>query len=135
VAKEPAAVNRKRNRVSAIGLVAVLASMLAGCKAIENEQAQSTEQLLAAAGFQMKEATTPAQLANLQAMTQRKVVIHEQDGKPRYVYADAQDCKCVYVGNERNYDEFQKLSVKQEIAEENMDASLDWGMWGPWPGY
>ena len=118
---------------------AVLASglilALAGCQAIENEEAQDTEQLLAAAGFQMKEATTPAQLANLQAMTQRKVVSHEQNGQPRYVYADAQDCKCVYVGNEKNYDEFQKLSVKQEIAEENMDASMDWGMWGPWPGW
>jgi hypothetical protein len=125
----------KRSRVSVIGLAAALTTMLAGCQTIENEQAQSTEQLLAAAGFQMKEATTPGQLANLQAMTQRKVVIHEQDREPRYVYADAQDCKCVYVGNERNYDEFQKLSVKQEIAEENMDASLDWGMWGPWPSY
>ena len=125
----------KRSRVSVVGLAAALATMLAGCQAIENEEAQSTEQLLAAAGFQMKEATTSGQLANLQAMTQRKVVVHEHDGKPRYVYADAQDCKCVYVGNERNYDEFQKLSVKQEIAEENMDASLDWGMWGPWPDY
>lgn len=116
---------------------AVLASglilALAGCQAIENQEAQDTEQLLAAAGFDMKEATTPEQLANLRAMTQRKVVVHEQDNQPRYVYADAQDCKCVYVGNEKAYDEFQKLSVKQEIAEENMDASLDWGMWGPWP--
>jgi hypothetical protein len=113
------------------GLVLALAS----CQAIENEEAQSTEQLLAAAGFHMKQATSPEQLANLQAMTQRKVVVQRQDGQSRYVYADAQDCKCVYVGNERDYDEFQKLSVRQEIAEENLDASMDWGMWGPWPGY
>ena len=125
----------KRNRAATVGLVSVLAAVLAGCQAIENEEAQSTEQLLAAAGFHMKEATTPQQLANLEAMTQRTVVIHEQDGQPRYVYADAQDCKCVYVGEERNYDEFQRLSVKQEIAEENLDASMDWGMWGPWPDY
>jgi hypothetical protein len=125
----------KRKRVSALGIMGVVAMVLAGCQAIENEEAQSTEQVLAAAGFQMKEATTPAQLANLQAMTQRKVVIHQQDGQPRYVYADAQDCKCVYVGDQRNYDEYQKLSVKQEIAEENLDASMDWGMWGPWPYY
>jgi hypothetical protein len=125
----------KRNRAATVGRVSVLAAMLAGCQAIENEEAQSTEQLLAAAGFHMKEATTPEQVANLEAMTQRTVVIHEQDGQPRYVYADAQGCKCVYVGDERNYDEFQRLSVKQEIAEENLDASMDWGMWGPWPDY
>jgi hypothetical protein len=122
-------------RAHLAGWLGALALALAGCQAIENEEAESTEQLLAAAGFHMKEATTPGQLANLQAMTQRKVVVHDQDGEPRYVYADAQDCKCLYVGNEKNYDEFQRLSVRQEIAEENMDASLDWGMWGPWPEY
>jgi hypothetical protein len=109
--------------------------LLASCQAIENEQAQDTEQVLAAAGFHMKEATNPQQLANLQAMTQRKIVIHDQNGQPRYVYADAEGCKCVYVGGEKNYDEFQRLSVKQEIAQENLDASMDWGMWGPWPVY
>ena len=119
------------------GMHALLLGMpvmaLAACQAIENEQAQDTEQLLAAAGFHMKEATTPEQLANLQAVTQRKIVIHNQDGRLRYVYADAQECKCVYVGNERNYDEYQRLSVKEEVAEANMAAPLDWGMWGPWP--
>lgn len=108
---------------------------LASCQVIENEEAEDTEQLLAAAGFHMKEATTAAQLANLQAMTQRKIMIQDQDGQPRYVYADAEDCKCVYVGNERSYDEYQRLSLKEEIAEENLDASMDWGMWGPWRVY
>jgi hypothetical protein len=118
----------RRAAVAVFGLVTV-----AGCQAIENADAEDTERLLAAAGFHMKEATSPEQLANLRAMTQRKIVIQEQDGEERYVYADAQDCKCVYVGNERNYDEYQRLSLKEEIAEENLDASMDWGMWGPWP--
>src|SRR5262245_16805487 len=69
--------------------------LLTSCQAIENEQAQDTEQVLAAAGFHMKQATTPQQLANLEAMTQRKIVMHDQDGQPRYVYADAEGCKCV----------------------------------------
>jgi hypothetical protein len=112
-----------------------LALALAGCQAIENEEAEDTEQLLAAAGFHMKEASTPEQLANLQAMTQRKVVLQEQDGETRYVYADAEDCKCVYVGDERNYDEYQRLSLREEIALDNLDASMDWDMWGPWPVY
>jgi hypothetical protein len=109
--------------------------VLASCQAIEREQAQDTEQVLAAAGFHMKEATTPEQVANLKAMTQRKIVIHDQDGHTRYVYADAGGCRCAYVGSEKNYDEFQRLSIKQEIAQDNLDASMDWGMWGPWPVY
>jgi hypothetical protein len=112
-----------------------VALALASCQALENEEAQDTEQMLAAAGFHMKEASTPEQLANLEAMTQRQLVIHDQDGQPRYVYADAEDCKCVYVGSEKNYDEYQRLSLREEIAEENLDASMDWGMWGAWPVY
>lgn len=112
-----------------LGLVALLAS----CQAIERSEAENTEQLLAAAGFHMKEATTPEQLAQLDKLTQRKVVVHQQDGQPRYVYADAKDCKCVYVGNEKSYDDYQKLSTQQEIAEENADAAMDWDMWGPYP--
>lgn len=125
----------KRRATDIVLAITGAALVLVSCQAIENEAAQDTEQLLAAAGFHMKEATTPAQLANLQALTQRKIVIQEQDGQARYVYADAEDCKCVYVGSERNYDEYQKLSVEQEIAEDNADAPLDWGMWGPWPAY
>ena len=125
----------KLRAVRAAMLTGALVWTLAGCQTIENEEAQSTEQVLAAAGFHMKQATTPQQIANLEALTQRKIVIHDQDGQTRYVYADAEGCKCVYVGDEKNYDEFQKLSIKQEIAQDNLDASMDWGMWGPWPVY
>jgi hypothetical protein len=124
----------RRARRAAAALSGLMLAV-AGCQAIENEEAEDTEQLLAAAGFHMKEASTPEQLANLQAMTQRKIVIQDQDGQTRYVYADAEDCKCVYVGNERNYDEYQRLSLREEIAEDNLDASMDWDMWGPWPIY
>jgi hypothetical protein len=134
-AKQEIMTRTRRARTRAAVAISLLALALASCQAIENEDAEETEQLLAAAGFHMKVATTPDQLANLRAMTQRKIVIQEQDGEQRYVYADAQDCKCVYVGNERNYDEYQRLSLKEEIAEENLDASMDWDMWGPWPVY
>jgi hypothetical protein len=123
----------KLRAVRAAMLTGALVWVVASCQAIEKEEAQSTEQVLAAAGFHMKQATTPQQLANLQAMTQRKIVIQDQNGETRYVYADAEGCKCVYVGSETTYDEYQKLSIKQEIAQDNLDASMDWGMWGPWP--
>jgi hypothetical protein len=125
----------KRRATRAVVVLSGLCLALAGCQAIETEEAEDTEQLLAAAGFHMKQANTPEQLANLQGMTQRKIVLQEQDGQARYVYADAEDCKCVYVGNERNYDEYQRLSLREEIAQDNLDASMDWDMWGPWPVY
>jgi hypothetical protein len=64
-------------------LLSVFVSMmlLTGCAALEKQETRSTEQLLSAAGFDIKPADTPEKLANLQAMKQRKVVRREtKDG-------------------------------------------------------
>ena len=88
--------------------------------------------MLAAAGFNMRPADTPEKLAHLNTLTQRKLISHERDGKVYFVYADADNCKCLYAGNQENYQSYEKLSMKQNIAEMNEDAPMDWGMWGPW---
>jgi hypothetical protein len=115
-----------------IFLIAVLGIALAGCAAMEKSNATDTEQLLAAAGFNMKLADTPEKLSHLKTLTQRKVVAHERNGKMYYVYADADFCKCLYAGNEEEYQRYQNLSVKQDIAQMNAEAPMAWGLWGPW---
>ncbi len=109
---------------------------LAACASIG---AQDTENTLAAAQFNMKVATTPAQLANLKAMPQNTLTLHVKNGKNFYVYADAAGCQCVYVGNEAAYQNYQQLRIAKNIASEqvmaaqmNQDAMMDWGAWGPW---
>jgi len=69
----------------------------------------------------------------------RKIISHQRNGKPYFVYADTQVCKCLYVGVEAAYQRYQKLLVERKIAadrrmtaEMNMDAAMDWDMWGPW---
>ena len=116
-----------------------LAVALAGCAAIERDEAKQTEQTLAAAGFQMRPADTPAKLADLERLQQHKLVRHDRDGETTYVYADAADCKCLYTGNQENYDQFQKLRVQEDVAEQeemaaemNQQAAMNWEMWGPW---
>lgn len=115
-----------------VAVITVLGIALTGCASMEKSKATDTEQLLAAAGFKMKLADSPEKLAHLNTLTQRKVVTHERNGKNYYVYADADYCKCLYAGNQENYQRFEKLLVKQNIAEMNADASMDWGRWGPW---
>jgi hypothetical protein len=84
----------------------------------------------------MKLADTPEKLAHLKTLTQLKVVPHDRNGKMYYVYADAADCQCLYAGNQEAYQRYENLTVKQNIAEMNEAASMDWGMWGPWePGW
>lgn len=113
--------------------MAMLGGALVGCAQIEKSNALDTERELAASGFQMKFAKTPAQMAKVGSLGQRKITrVTGPDGKPRFVWADATDCKCVYVGTEAAYDRFQKLSVEQQIALENQMAAMDWNAWGPW---
>jgi hypothetical protein len=119
--------NRYVKHVLGLSLLVLLFS---GCATLEKESAMDTERTLAMAGFRMKTADTPKQRANLQALTQHKLMRHEKDGKPVWVYADAAYCNCVYVGNEKAYQEYLNLTIKQGVALENTDAAMDWDEWG-----
>jgi len=119
----------------------VLAALVAttGCAAMQRQGAMQQERLLAASGFQMKFANTPALAAQAAEMPQRRVVPVPSEKGVRYVWADAKWCQCIYVGTEQAYDRFQRLVVKEDIAQENemaadeeAEAQLDWGAWGPW---
>ncbi|MBK1650205.1 hypothetical protein [Rhabdochromatium marinum] len=107
---------------------------LSGCAQIEESNAKSTEQALAASGFRMKVAETARQKAKLAGLPQRTLTrTVGPKGKIRFFWADAADCNCLYAGGEAAYDRYQKISVKEQIAEENaMDADMmDWDAWGP----
>jgi hypothetical protein len=110
-------------------LVVVALTVCAGCASMFEDY----ERTLAAAGFQMKFARTPEQMARLEALPQRTLTpTPGPDGKNRFVYADAKYCKCIYVGTEAAYDRYQKLEIKKRIAESEEAASVEWGVWGVW---
>ena len=90
-----------------IMFAAVLATALTGCASVG---AADTEAMLAAAQFTMKKADTPVKLAKLKALTQNKIMVHTKNGKNFYVYADAAQCQCVYIGNEASYQNYRNCS-------------------------
>ncbi len=106
--------------------------LLTGCAAIEKSDAMDTERLLSAAGFKMKFANTPEKLANITAMTQRTVVPHDKNGTVYYAYADAEFCICIYLGAEKNYQQYEKIAVERNIAQMNENAAVNWNAWGAW---
>jgi uncharacterized protein YdbL (DUF1318 family) len=118
--------------------LAALVVVAGGCAALRKSDVDSQEQLLSAAGFQMKLADTPQKLAHLETLTSQKLVPHTKDGTLYYVYADAEFCKCLFVGNQPAYQKYQQLAIQQKVAEErlnaaamNENAAMNWGMWGP----
>lgn len=123
-----------------IMMTAVAVTMTSlGCAAIHKSEAIKMERVLAAAGFQVKLADTPEKLAKVTAMTQRKIVPHDKDGETYFVYADALECVCVYAGNAKAHQRYQRLALQQRIAnqaqqtaEMNQDAAMEWNQWGAW---
>jgi uncharacterized protein YdbL (DUF1318 family) len=121
-----------------LGMILVALAAASGCAAMRKSEVDTQEQLLSAAGFQMKLADTPQKLTHLQSLTSQKLVPHSKDGTLYYVYADAEVCKCMFVGNEAAYQKYQQLAIQQKLAQERMNAaamnenaSMNWGLWGP----
>ena len=121
-------------------LIAALAMALAGCAAIQKQQAAQAQQMLAAAGFEMQMADTPERLATLQnVVPQRKVFSVAATDGPRFVYADAKYCQCAYAGDQLAHARYQRMVIKQRLAiEQDMaaqmgdDAAMNRGPWSPW---
>lgn len=108
-----------RSTPSKIALLPLL-FFVVGCATQETptQRAQRIEPMLAAAGFHVHPADTPARVANLQGLTPLKVSFAPKDGKMRYWFADPVYCQCLYVGNEDAYDRYQRLRLQQIVANE-----------------
>jgi hypothetical protein len=110
---------------------------VAGCATFQSSDTRATERMLAAAGFQPKAADTPEKLAHLRTLSPRNVVLRQGDGAPYYVFADPDECRCLYVGSAAQYEEYRKLRRQRDIADEEWLTAADredliGGIWGPW---
>ena len=111
------------------------ALLLAGCASFQAAGAASTEQLLADSGFQTRPADTPEAFASLQSLPARKLLVRTVDGQSQYAYADPTGCKCLYVGTEQQYQEFQKLKKDEAVATERLrDAGRQRALDSIWHG-
>lgn len=127
--------------VLALGLV-VTAIYAGGCAESAQHRADRIEPMLAAAGFHMHAADSDEHEQQLQNMTSLKLRYFFVNGKPRYWFVDPKFCKCIYVGDEENYQKYQQLRLQaqaaereQRTAEMNEDAAQQEQMnMMMWPG-
>ena len=118
-------------------VAALLLLAVTGC-ATPQQQISQKEDLLAAAGFQVRIADTPARLAALKRLPPNKFITRVVNGQPVYQYADPLVCRCVYFGTQQNWAAYrQEMFAKQLADEAQMTAIMnqeagDWGPWG-WP--
>ncbi len=119
--------------------IGVMAVALAGCAGTGEKNPARMERNLLHVGFQMKLADTPEKMKRLKALPQREIFRYEKEGKIHFVYADAEECECVYVGSESAYQRFvnlkrdKKLDQKNRVSREMRTIpSVDMQTWGPW---
>ena len=101
----------KRIRILLI-LAPGLFMALAGCTGKHVNKTLHAEEALAAAGFQLKMADTPARLERISSIPQKKVVRAMIKDREVYLWADAAGCRCYYKGTRQNYE--QLLHNQQE---------------------
>ena len=92
-------------------LLAVVAMLGVGCAAIQRDQATETERLLTSAGFQMWPTDTRERQDDLRSMPPHRLVKRTKDGHIVYMYADPDDCHCLYVGGDNEYLEYERLRL------------------------
>jgi len=111
------------------GSVAVLVAgvLCAACSIMQTheQRAAKIEPLLAASGFQAVPASTPEQLERLKKLPALQLQQSTRGGQSHFWYADPYRCKCLYTGGQAQYDKYEGLRMKLEIAKENKAAAVD----------
>jgi len=118
-------------------LAAFAACLAVAACATPQQRAENREDLLAAAGFRVRPANTPARVASLRSLPPNKVVQQTRGGTVSYMYADPLVCACLYVGDQTAYGRYRQEVFQRRLAEEqSMTAQMnqmDWD-YGPWGG-
>lgn len=123
-------------KLTSIATLAFVGLSVAGCVSdIENKG-----NMLSAAGFNIRVATTPKQIASLRTLPPHTFVLQTKNGRPIYLFADPQVCNCIYYGSEQNYQTYRQMVFAQNLADQQQmtammyqQAAFDFGPWGPGP--
>ena len=116
------------NQFKVLFTAGALAALAIGCKT------STREDMLTAAGFKMVPADSPQKLAHLTSLPPGKVTPVQRNGTLYYTYPDAKN-NMLYVGQQEQYQEYQKLRLQKQMADEQLNAAdmneAPWGVWGP----
>lgn len=120
------------NLLKCFALIALAVSAVS-CTSLKNQ-----ENLAAASGFKIITPKTPEQEALLKKLPSDQVTRINYQGQTYFVLPDAKNNQA-YVGNETQYDQYQKLRLQQQMSNDNLEAAQmneaateNWGGWGGW---
>jgi hypothetical protein len=74
---------------------------------------EATDMHLKDAGFIVRVADTPAQVARLRTVPARKFIRRRKAGRAYYMYVDPDTCKCVFLGSEQAMQSYRDTAAKR----------------------
>jgi hypothetical protein len=113
------------NRFFGRPMLTVGAALLAAACANSGAAVTEKEDLLVSAGFVPKKAYSAARMATLKSLPPHQFVTRTINGGTRYLYADPTICGCIYVGDQKAYDQYrQKMAAVQTATDEQIRSVL-----------
>jgi hypothetical protein len=98
----------------AVLLVACLTACGLMAERQERHEADVVGKRLVAAGFRAIPADTPEKQAHLKSMPKLLFSSFAKHGQRRYVLADPERCRCLYVGDEAAYQRYTNLELESD---------------------
>jgi hypothetical protein len=96
-------------------------------------KSRNIEGLLQEAGFVRNAADTPEKMERIRSEVQRKVIPVQEEGQIYYLYADAEFCQCLYVGDDSAFNRFEGLLNMEKIERNTcIDERLRSSQAEPW---
>nr|WP_246573903.1 hypothetical protein [Chelatococcus asaccharovorans] len=98
---------------------------------------QDKENMMTAAGFNVRLADTPDKIAALKKLPPHKFFAQSKNNQVVYFYADPTICRCLYYGNQQAYQTYRQMAFQQNLADQqqmtaeiNQQTAFDFGPWG-----
>jgi hypothetical protein len=95
------------------------------------------ENMLSAAGFKALPANSPQREEHLKSLSDDGLTTVNLNGHNYFVFPDW-DQSVLFVGQERQYEQYQKMRLQNQLPEAGVEtATVDdywpgWGAWGRW---
>jgi hypothetical protein len=102
---------RMKRSNATLGCCAAAVALAAAAifSSVVHAQQRATDRNLVASGFIMRIADTAAKMERLKSIPSHRFIARNNKGVRYYVYADATDCKCAFVGTQKAYDAYREL--------------------------
>jgi hypothetical protein len=105
------------------GFLVATVLLVSACQTAQ-QSVQSKEDLLAAAGFTIKPANTPARLAAMKKLPPHRFVQQANGGNVVWVYADPTICQCVYFGDQAAWSNYRAMVFAKQLANEQQMTAI-----------